>query len=106
MLSAKDVASRIGSNNPEAPHMLDRLLGMLATHSFLRCSVSHHDHRQRLYSLSPRSKYFVSDPDHGFSFGPVLALLLDDVFYHSWKEVKGAIMEGGIPFNRVYGMHA
>jgi len=29
--------------------------------------------------------------------------MLNDIFR---SELKGAIMEGGIPFNRVYGMHA
>ncbi|XP_025678522.1 anthranilate N-methyltransferase [Arachis hypogaea] len=106
MLSTKQIASQIRSNNPEAPHMLDHLLRLLASHSLLRCSVSQQDHSHRLYSLSPRSKYFVTDADDGNSLGPTLALLLDNVFYQSWKEVKGAIMEGGIPFNRVYGMHA
>ncbi|XP_057717881.1 cathecol O-methyltransferase 1-like [Arachis stenosperma] len=96
MLSAKEIASQIGSKNPEAPQMLDRLLRLLASHSLLRCSVSQQDHSHRLYSLS-RSPLAPR---------PTLALLLDNVFYQSWKEVKGAIMEGGIPFNRAYGMHA
>ncbi|RYR66105.1 hypothetical protein Ahy_A03g012047 isoform C [Arachis hypogaea] len=95
MLSGKEIASQIESNNPEASHMLDRLL----SHSLLRCSVSQQDHSHILYSLSPRSKYVVTDADDGSSLGPTLALLLDNVFYQSWKEVKGAIMEDGIPFN-------
>ncbi|XP_020959183.1 quercetin 3-O-methyltransferase 1-like [Arachis ipaensis] len=57
-------------------------------------------------SCDDSSKYFVTDADDGSLLGPTLALLLDNVFYQSWKEVKGAIMEGGIPFNKVYGMHA
>ncbi|KAL1313372.1 hypothetical protein AAHE18_16G107600 [Arachis hypogaea] len=94
MLSEKEIASQIGSKNPETPQMLDRLLRLLASHSLLRCSVSQQDHSHRLYSLSPRSKYFVTDADDGSSLGPTLALLLDNVFYQSWKGVKGAIMEG------------
>lgn len=87
-LSAKDIAVQIGTNNPEAPTMLDRLLRLLATHSLLCCSVPQHPQGvglpQRLYSLSRGSKYFVTDAD-GVSLGPILALLLDNVFYKSWS---------------------
>jgi caffeic acid 3-O-methyltransferase len=86
-LSAQDIAVKIGTNNPEAPTMLNRLLRLLASHSILNySSVPQHDHPQSLqifYSLSNRSKYFVTDAD-GISFGPTLALLLDNVFYQSW----------------------
>ncbi|GAU13714.1 hypothetical protein TSUD_348180 [Trifolium subterraneum] len=105
-LSAQDIAVKIGTNNPQAPTMLDRLLRLLASHSILNSSVPQHPQSlQIFYSLSNHSKYFVTDAD-GISLGPTLALLLDNVFYQSWSELKGAIVEGGIPFNRVYGMHA
>nr|AFK44249.1 unknown [Lotus japonicus] len=105
-LSANDIALEIGTNNPEAPAMLDRLLRMLASHSLLSCSVSVSDqHSRRFYSLSHGSKYFVINAD-GVSLGATLALLIDNVFYQSWTELKGAILEGGVPFNRVHGMHA
>ncbi|KAJ1390797.1 Winged helix-like DNA-binding domain superfamily [Sesbania bispinosa] len=109
-LSAKDIAVRIGTKNPEAPIMLDRLLRMLASHSLLHCSVPQDPQSlatlpQRFYSLSHGSKYFVTDAD-GVSLGPTMALVVDKVFYQSWSELKGAIVEGGVPFNRVYGMHA
>ncbi|KAJ1414769.1 Winged helix-like DNA-binding domain superfamily [Sesbania bispinosa] len=109
-LSAKDIALQIGTKNPEAPIMLDRLLRMLASHSLLHCSVPQDPQSlatlpQRFYSLSHGSKYFVTDAD-GVSLGPTMALVVDRVFYQSWSELKGAIVEGGVPFNRVYGMHA
>ncbi|RHN39626.1 putative O-methyltransferase COMT-type, S-adenosyl-L-methionine-dependent methyltransferase [Medicago truncatula] len=89
--------------------MLDRLLRLLSSNSMLYCSLSEdqqgHISPQRLYSLAPASKYFVMDAG-GVSFEPTLNLTLDKVFLGSWTEMKGAIMEGGIPFNRVYGMHA
>ena len=88
-LSAKDIAAQIGTNNPEAPTMLDRLLRLLASHSLLHCTVPQDPQSllglpQRLYSLTPRSKYFVTDAD-GVSLGPTLALLMDKVFYQSWS---------------------
>ncbi|AES82832.1 putative anthranilate N-methyltransferase [Medicago truncatula] len=105
-LSADDIAVKIGTKNPEAATMLDRLLRLLASHSILNSYVPQHPQTlERFYSLSNHSKYFVTDAD-GVSLGPTLALLLDNVFYQSWSELKGAIMEGGIAFNRVYGMHA
>lgn len=82
-LSTKDIAVQIGSNNPEAPTMLDRLLRLLTTHSLLNCSAVS-QHSERLYSLSNGSKYFVAGAD-GVSLGPTLALLLDNVFYQSWS---------------------
>lgn len=103
-LSAEEIAVKIGTNNPEAPTMLNRLLRLLVSHSILNSSVPENQ-LQIFYSLCNRSKYFVTDAD-GISLGPTLALLLDNVFYQSWSELKGAIVEGGIPFNRVYGMHA
>ncbi|XP_072077836.1 anthranilate N-methyltransferase-like [Arachis hypogaea] len=108
-LSAKDIVDDIGTKNPEAASMLDRVLRLLASHSLLSCSVvedpqSSNNLHQRLYSLSPVSKYFLGDAD-GVSLGPSLWLHLDKVFTQSWNELKGAILEGGIPFNRAHGMH-
>lgn len=109
-LSAQDIALQIGSKNPEAPAMLDRLLSLLVSHSLLSCSVSQQEPQnlelpQKFYSLTPRSKYFVADSD-GVSLGSSVALLLDQVFYKSWGELKGSILEGGVAFDRAYGMNA
>ncbi|MED6196523.1 hypothetical protein PIB30_048250 [Stylosanthes scabra] len=75
-LSAKDIVDQIiETNNPEAATMLDRVLRLLASHSLLCCSVADDDPQnsnnlhQRMYSLSPVSKYFVTDAD-GVSLGP------------------------------------
>ncbi|TKY61190.1 Anthranilate N-methyltransferase [Spatholobus suberectus] len=108
-LSAKDIALQIGTNNPEAPAMLDRLLSLLVSHSLLSCSVPEQQQSlglpQRFYSLTRGSKYFVADPD-GISLGFAAVLFLDQVFYKSWSELKGAILEGGVAFDRAHGMHA
>ncbi|KAJ1377724.1 Winged helix-like DNA-binding domain superfamily [Sesbania bispinosa] len=109
-LSANDIASQIGTNNPEAPIMLDRLLRYLASYSVLHCSILQDTQRlgsgspQRLYSLTPASKYFLTDAD-GVSLGPFLALLMDKVPSQSWTKLKEVILEGGVAFKRVYGMH-
>lgn len=81
-LSAKDIAIEIGSKNPEAPRMLDRLLKLLSCHSMLYCSLS--EDQQGLYSLAPASKCFVTDAN-GVSLGPFLNLILDKVSLESWS---------------------
>ncbi|XP_004306609.1 PREDICTED: caffeic acid 3-O-methyltransferase-like [Fragaria vesca subsp. vesca] len=85
-LSSPEIAAQIGTKNPEAPVMLDRILRLLASHSVLNCTVvnaNDDDHGDgpnflRVYSLAPVSRF----------------------------QLKGAVLEGGIPFNRVYGTHA
>ncbi|MED6196520.1 hypothetical protein PIB30_048247 [Stylosanthes scabra] len=105
-LSAKDIVDQIETNNPEAATMLDRVLRLLASHSLLCCCVvedpKNVNLHQRLYSLSPCSKCFVTDADA--SLGPSVVLSLDKVFYQIWSELKRAILEGGIPFNMAHGM--
>ncbi|KAG6667209.1 caffeic acid 3-O-methyltransferase-like [Carya illinoinensis] len=106
-LSPSQISAEMPTTNPEAPKMLDRILRMLASHSVLSCFAGVDDTGsfQRLYALSPVSKHFVPDQD-GVSFRPVMALLQDKVFLASWSKLKDAILEGGIPFDRVHGMSA
>ncbi|KAI4335093.1 hypothetical protein L6164_013772 [Bauhinia variegata] len=109
-LSAVDIAAQITSKNPEAAAiLLDRMLGLLATHSILHCSLVGDQQKfgffQRHYSLKSLSKYFVDD-DHGISLGNYAALVHDKVFLDSWSRLKEAVVEGGIPFNRAHGCHA
>ncbi|XP_060675228.1 caffeic acid 3-O-methyltransferase-like [Ziziphus jujuba] len=143
-LSPAEIAAQLGTNNPNAPTMLDSILRLLACHSVLNCSVVADDNDnningslqlQRLYSLAPVSRFFVTNED-GVSLGPLISLTQDKVFLACWSalidhsivclnnhvvihgpntsssltithrsQLKDAILEGGIPFNRVYGMH-
>lgn len=80
-LSAAEIVAQMPSNNLEAPMMVDRILRMLSSHSVLRCSVVADD--QRVYSLTPVAKLFVTNED-GVSLGPLVALLQDKVFLDSW----------------------
>ncbi|KAE9444851.1 hypothetical protein C3L33_23251, partial [Rhododendron williamsianum] len=122
-LSASEIASRLPAPaafglNPDAPEMLDRMLRFLASHSILTCSaaISSSDDptptgpaapvgQTRVYGLAPVAKYFVPDRD-GVSLGYLLFMSQDKVHINSWYELKGAVLEGGIPFERVHGMHA
>ncbi|KAK0582607.1 hypothetical protein LWI29_027593 [Acer saccharum] len=101
-LSASEIAARMPTHNKDAPQMLDRMLWLLATHSVVDCSVVDLD---RLYSLNSVSGFFATDQD-GVSLGPLMALLQDKVFLDSWSQLKDAVLEGGIPFDRVHGTHA
>ncbi|EXC13660.1 Caffeic acid 3-O-methyltransferase [Morus notabilis] len=109
-LSSVEIAAHLPTTNPEAPIMLDRILRLLASHSVLNCSLDGDNgdigsNFQWLYSLSPVSKYFVTNED-GVSLGPFVALVQDKVSFESWPQLKNAVLEGGIPFNKVHGMHA
>ncbi|KDP24164.1 hypothetical protein JCGZ_25821 [Jatropha curcas] len=103
-LSASDIAAQLSASNPSAPSMLDRILRLLASNSVLGCSLASNT-QQRLYHLISASKYFVKNKD-GVSLGPFMILNQDKVYMESWPSVKDAILEGGIPFNKVHGMHA
>ncbi|GAB4861492.1 Cathecol O-methyltransferase 1 [Ancistrocladus abbreviatus] len=106
-LSAEEIAAQLPTNNPDTPAMLDRMLRLLATYSVVTCSVvtTMDGRSKRLYGLAPVAKYFVRDED-GVSFGPLMELHLDKVFLESWSKLKDAVLEGGIPFNKVHGTHA
>ncbi|KAI9181288.1 hypothetical protein LWI28_013402 [Acer negundo] len=101
-LSASEIVAQMPTKNKDAPQMLDRMLRLLASHSVVGCSVVDF---MRLYSLNPVSECFVDD-QNGVSLGPVMALTQDKVFLDSWSQLRDAVLEGGIPFNRVHGMHA
>ncbi|EOY03572.1 Caffeic acid 3-O-methyltransferase 1 [Theobroma cacao] len=105
--SPKEIAAQLPCKNPEAPSMLDRILRVLASHGIVGCSVVDEEgnNPQRLYSLTPVSKFFVRNED-GVSFGPLMALTQDKVSLDSWSHLKDAVLEGGVPFDRVHGTHA
>ncbi|XVF47347.1 hypothetical protein PTKIN_Ptkin03bG0101900 [Pterospermum kingtungense] len=108
-LSSKEIAEQLPTKNPEAPLMLDRILRVLASYCIVGCSLGDDEQgnplSQRLYSLTPVSKFFARNED-GVSLGPLMNLLQDKVFLDSWSQMKDAILEGGVPFDRVHGMHA
>ncbi|KAK9130291.1 hypothetical protein Sjap_010778 [Stephania japonica] len=66
-LSASQIASQIPNNkNPDAHIILDRMLRFLASHSPLTCTIKDNGATgevDRLYGLTPASKYFVKNED-------------------------------------------
>ncbi|XP_044491297.1 caffeic acid 3-O-methyltransferase-like [Mangifera indica] len=101
-LSASEIAAQIPTQNKDSPIMVDRMLRLLASHSALTCYAVD---LERLYGLTPVSKYFVRN-QNGVSLGPFMALIQDKVFMDSWAQLKDAVLEGGVPFDRVHGVHA
>ncbi|KAF7136594.1 hypothetical protein RHSIM_Rhsim08G0116400 [Rhododendron simsii] len=93
-LSASEIASRLppsaaaSGRNPDAPEMLDQMLRFLASHSILTCSTA------------------ISSSDDPTSTRPAAPVdKSDKVRINSWYELKGAVLDGGTPFERVHGMH-
>lgn len=109
LLSPSQIASQFPSqNNPHAPFMLDRMLCLLSSHSIVTCSLASTNQDgqvERLYGLAPVSKYFIPNQDGG-SLSPFTILFQDRVSMHMWYDLKNAVVEGGIPFDKAHGMSA
>eukprot|EP00268_Persea_americana_P061052 TRINITY_DN7669_c0_g1_i1.p1 TRINITY_DN7669_c0_g1~~TRINITY_DN7669_c0_g1_i1.p1 ORF type:complete len:273 (+),score=42.03 TRINITY_DN7669_c0_g1_i1:3-821(+) len=87
--------------------MLDRMLRLLSCYSILTCSlVTREDGRvERLYGLAPVCKFLTKNGD-GVSFAPFLVMNHDKVFMETWYNLKDAVVDGGVPFDKAYGMNA
>ncbi|KAJ7963408.1 Caffeic acid O-methyltransferase [Quillaja saponaria] len=109
-LSPQQIASQLHTNNPEAPQMVDRILRLLASYSVVTCKLGVGDDlgsvQIRLYGLTPVGKYFLQNNQEENSLSPCVKLSINKVFMETWYDQKDAVLEGGVPFNRVYGMHA
>ncbi|KAM3233473.1 caffeic acid 3-O-methyltransferase [Capsicum annuum] len=102
-LSASQIVCQMPTcKNPDAANMLDRMLYVLASYSLLTYSIQQNE---RHYGLSAVGKFFVRDEEDGASWGPVLALLQHKVLINSLFGLKDAILEGGVPFDRMHGVN-
>ncbi|GER32209.1 O-methyltransferase family protein [Striga asiatica] len=102
--SAAELAAQIGSRNPQATAMLDRILSLLAAAGVLECCLAG-DGAQRRYMLAPVCKLLTRNED-GASLAPLLLMNQDRPFVETWFHLKDAIVEGGMPFERAHGMSA
>ncbi|XP_042481458.1 caffeic acid 3-O-methyltransferase 1-like isoform X2 [Macadamia integrifolia] len=107
-LSTSEIASLLPTQNPVAASaMLDRILRLLSSYSILKCSLfkrDNEDHAQRFYGLAPVCKFLIRNKD-GVSIAPLALLIQDKVFMDSWHFLKDAVLEGGVPFDKVHGMN-
>ncbi|KAF6137639.1 hypothetical protein GIB67_030531 [Kingdonia uniflora] len=104
-ISPSEIASKLPSNkNPEAPIMLDRMLRLLASYKVLTCIMHtlEDGHVERLYGLAPVCKFLVNNED-GVSLAAGVNTQ-DIVLMKSWYYLKDAVLEGGVAFNKAYGM--
>ncbi|XP_065878307.1 caffeic acid 3-O-methyltransferase [Euphorbia lathyris] len=106
-LSPSEIAYHLPTTNPDAPVMLDRMLRLLASYSVLNCSLRTLPDGQflRLYGLAPVCKFLTKNED-GVSIGALCLMNQDKILMESWYHLKEAVLEGGIPFNKAYGMSA
>ncbi|PIA40034.1 hypothetical protein AQUCO_02500034v1 [Aquilegia coerulea] len=108
-LSPTEIASQLVSanNNIHAPIILDRILQLLASYKVLTCNLrtSKDGGVERLYGLAPVCKFLVKNED-GVSMAPLVLMNQDKVLMESWYYLKDAVLDGGIPFNKAYGMSA
>ncbi|KAK8577732.1 hypothetical protein V6N13_027998 [Hibiscus sabdariffa] len=104
LLSPKEVASKLPTNNPDAPLMIDRMFRLLASYSVLTCSsrTLPDGNVERLYGLGPVCELFTKNED-GVSLSPLLVLSHDRVVAESWYCLKDAVLEGGDPFHKAHG---
>ncbi|KAL3740924.1 hypothetical protein ACJRO7_022103 [Eucalyptus globulus] len=98
-LSPIHIVSRLSIKNPDAAITINRILRLLASFSFLSCTLMQDKARRpkRTYRLGPLSKYYVSE--QGASMAPWLLLLFDEVSLRTWygkdnpiKLTNGAIL--------------
>lgn len=106
-VSPTELAAQLPTQNPEAAVMLDRILRLLTSYSVLNCSLKSLPGGgvERLYALAPVCKYLTKNSD-GVSMAPLLLMNQDKVLMESWYYLKDAVLDGGIPFNKAYGMTA
>ncbi|KAM1184005.1 hypothetical protein EV1_002146 [Malus domestica] len=106
-VSPADLSSQLPTKNPDASVMLDRMLRVLASYSILTYSLrTLPDGKvERLYGLGPVCKFLTKSED-GASIGSLCLMNQDKVLMESWYNLKDAVLEGGIPFNKAYGMTA
>ncbi|KAG6511494.1 hypothetical protein ZIOFF_029562 [Zingiber officinale] len=105
-LSAADVTAQLPTHNPHAPAMIDRILRLLAAYGVVTCVVSDADGSPtRTYGAAPVCKYLTKNED-GVSMAALALMNQDKVLMESWYHLKDAVLDGGIPFNRAYGMTA
>ncbi|KAF8014117.1 hypothetical protein BT93_H0070 [Corymbia citriodora subsp. variegata] len=103
-LSPTQIASHLSIKNPDAAVTIDRILRLLASFSFISCTLMQDKagRPERRYSLGPRSKHFVKE--QGATFVPWLLFLFHKVSLSAWFCLKDVVVQGkGDPFKHAHG---
>lgn len=107
-LTPAEVAAKLpSSSNPAAPDMVDRMLRLLASYGVVSCAVEEGENGKlsRRYAAAPVCKWLTPNED-GVSMAALALMNQDKVLMESWYYLKDAVLDGGIPFNKAYGMSA
>lgn len=106
-LSPAEIVAQLPSKNPDAATMLDRMLRLLASYSILSYSLrTLPDGKvERLYGLAPVCQFLTKNQD-GVTLSALSLMNQDKILMESWYHLKDAVLDGGIPFNKAYGMTA
>ncbi|KAL9260381.1 Caffeic acid 3-O-methyltransferase-like protein [Drosera capensis] len=105
-LSPEEITAQLpAASNPDAAATLDRILRLLSSYSILTCALRPLPGGgvQRLYGLAPVCKFLTKNED-GVSLAPFHLLLQDKDVMSAWACLKDQVLEGGVAFNRAYGM--
>jgi len=108
VMTPDDVAAQLKTQNPQAAIMLDRMLRLLAAYNVVACDVEIKDDGKKVsrkYGPAPVCKWLTKNED-GVSMAPLVLMNQDKVLMESWYYLKDTVLEGGIPFNKAYGMTA
>ncbi|XP_073138051.1 caffeic acid 3-O-methyltransferase-like [Henckelia pumila] len=102
--SALEIASQLHTRDVEgAARMLDFMLGVLVTQSFLTCSTTDHASTTELrYGLAPKGKLLVSD-ERGVSLAQFYALTVQQESTNMFIPLEDAVLEGGYLFEKANG---
>lgn len=107
-LAPEEVVARLPEQpaNPGAAVMVDRMLRLLASYDVVRCHMEDKDGKyERRYAAAPVCKWLTPNED-GVSMAALALMNQDKVLMESWYYLKEAVLDGGIPFNKAYGMTA
>ena len=108
LLTPAEVADKLPSKaNPAAADMVDRMLRLLASYNVVRCEMEEgaDGKLSRRYAAAPVCKWLTPNED-GVSMAALALMNQDKVLMESWYYLKDAVLDGGIPFNKAYGMTA
>ncbi|KAL8048489.1 hypothetical protein ABFX02_07G069700 [Erythranthe guttata] len=107
-VSAWELAAQLpAAANPNAHVMLDRILRLLTSYSVLNSSPRNLPGSggvDLVYTLAPVFKYLTKNEDV-VCVSPFLLLIQDQVLQKSWDNLKDAVLDGGVPFAKAYGMN-
>ncbi|KAJ3690537.1 hypothetical protein LUZ61_019701 [Rhynchospora tenuis] len=104
-MTAADVASHLEARSPKAAMMLDRILRLLAAYNIVTCTAETDEDGKLTwrYGPAPVCKWLTKN-EEGVSMASLVLMNQDKIFMESWNHLKDTVLDGGIPFNKAYGM--